>query len=138
MKETNIYGFFLKAPTERIYQTIKVGKFYEQGTLFFVDTDEDNGSVDFTELPAFTITDSSYVGGVSKYVGIVAAVEGLTVSSGGKMTICADAEVDIDAYNEKEASQISKNGSSTLGLPFHSPNSKVCGFGTLKLTKVKV
>ena len=94
MKTTNLYGFYLKPPTERIYQTIKVGKHYEQGTLFYVDPDSKHGSLNSVDVPAFTMDDSDYEAGVSKYVGCVAAVEGLTASSGGKITLCADAEID--------------------------------------------
>lgn len=135
--ETQLFGFFIGTASGRIYQKIKYSRHYAQGTLLYVDVGEDYGSnVDYTELPAFTISDSDYSEGTPKYVGIVASVDGVTASADQKITLCSDAEINIDAYNKRKNYLVSNQGSSTMGLPTISSNSLIVGFGKLKLTEV--
>jgi len=136
--ETELFGFFIGVPNERIYQKVKYSRRYEQGTLLYVDVDEVFGSnVDYTNLPAFTPSDADYETGTPKYVGCVAPQDGLTATANSKITICANAEIDIDKYNMVQDKLVTKNGSTTMGLPPEAaPNSLIVGFGKMKVTQV--
>jgi hypothetical protein len=135
--EVQVFGFFIGKPSGQIHQKVKGvsgGKLYEQGTCLYVNP-TNNATINTSELVAFTIADSEYSATTSKYVGIVHATKGQTAAVNGKIKIFDTAEVDIDAYEEKKAELIAKNGSTTMGLPFTTPNSKVYGYGSLQLTK---
>ena len=137
--EKTLFGFFLEPPSGRIYQKVKGGVRYECGTLFYVDVGTNNSSnIDYTNLIAFTPNDSEFTSATNpRYVGMVAAVEGLNASVNGKITISNDAKISIDDYNTIKSELIKKNGSTTMGLPLTSePNSIISGFGVLKLTKL--
>jgi hypothetical protein len=140
------FGFFIGYPRKRVYQKVVGGKHYDQGTMFYIVNDND--TTDPTKLTAFTPLDATQWTAAHtvdtttknlpdlKYVGIVSAVDGVDAAAGASITLAADAEVDIDAYERYKAAIIAKTGSSTMGFPIENPGPQIIqGLGELRLTK---